>query len=111
MESNVTEVATWPDISNLSAEKLQQLETILTSILAMPITRDTYAQIIDGSVVRDNSKTSHEAIQQYEEIRKSFTVRALKIDTQVQRRPTSADHCSPADFDKADSKVSECATG
>ena len=111
MESNVTDVSTWPGTSNLNAEKLEQLETILTSILAMPIARETYAQIIDGSVVRDNSKTSDEAIQKYEEIRKGFTVQALKIDTQVQRRPTSADHCSPADFDKADPKVSECAAG
>lgn len=84
MESNVTEVSTWPGISNLSAEKLQQLETVLTSILTMPIARNTYAQIIDGSVVRDHSKISDEAIQQYEEIRKGFTARALKIDTQVQ---------------------------
>ncbi len=83
METNVTEVSTWPDISTLGAEKLQQLETIMTSILAMPIARDTYAQIIDGSVVHDHSKISDKAIQQYEEIRKGFTARALKIDTQV----------------------------
>ena len=83
METNVTEVSTWPGISNLSAEKLQQLETILTSILAMPIARDTYAQIIDGSVVHGHSKLSDEAIQRYEEIRKGFTARALKIDNQV----------------------------
>ncbi len=83
MESNVTEVFAWTGISNLSAEKLKQLETVLTSILAMPIARDTYAQIIDGSVVRDHSKISDKAIQRYEEIRKGFTPRALNIDTQV----------------------------
>ena len=111
METNVTEVSTWPDISNLSAEKLQQLETIMASILAMPVARDTYAQIIDGSVVHDHSKISDEAIKQYEEIRKGFTARALKIDTQVHSRPTSVDHYSPADFAKADPELSECAVG
>lgn len=72
------------EIHLLSAEKLKQPETVLTSVLAMPIARNTYAQIIDRSVVRDHSKISDDAIQQYEEIRKGFTARALKIDTQVQ---------------------------
>lgn len=46
MGSNVNKVSTFTDLANLEAKKLQQLETVLTSILALPIARDTYAQII-----------------------------------------------------------------
>lgn len=83
MESKLTEVSPCLGLTNLSAEKLQPLEVALTSILAMPIARDTYAQMIDGTSVRDHPSPSNEAIQQYEEIRKGFAVRALKIDTKV----------------------------
>ena len=83
MESKLTEVSPSPGLTNLSPEKLQPLEAALTLILAMPIARDTYAQIINGTNGRDHPSPSNEAIQQYEEIRKGFTVRALKIDTKV----------------------------
>ncbi|CAF9930845.1 MAG: hypothetical protein ALECFALPRED_004741 [Alectoria fallacina] len=83
MESKLTEVSPCLGLTNLSAEKLQPLEVALTSILAMPIARDTYAQMIDGTSVRDHPSPSNEAIQQYEEIRKGFAVRALKIDTKL----------------------------
>lgn len=47
MESRVSRIFTFAGPTTLSAEKLQQLETLLTSILAMPAAQDTYAHLID----------------------------------------------------------------
>lgn len=95
------EMPTIGDLSNLSVEKLQDLERVLKPILALPIARDTYAQIIDGTptrtpysddikanksplsetiIVSDNSKPSDRAMQLYEEIRTTFAPQGLKID-------------------------------
>ena len=52
MEPNAVENPTFGDPTNLSVEKLQELETLLESIRAFPLARDTYAQIIDGSPIR-----------------------------------------------------------
>ena len=89
------------DLSNLSAEKLQELEKLLELILALPIARDTYAQIIDGTptrtpysddikarrsplnetiIVSDNSKPTDRALQLYQEIRTTFAPQGLKVD-------------------------------
>lgn len=89
------------DLSNLSAEKLQELETVLKSVLALPIARDTYAQIIDGTPTRtpyfddikarrsrlketiilsDSLNPTDQAMQLYEEIRTTFAPQGLKID-------------------------------
>ena len=97
VESNPGEMC---DLSNLSAEKLQELETLLKSILALPIARETYAQIIDGLptqtpysndikalksfltetiIISDNSEPSDRAMQLYQEIKTTFAPRKLKI--------------------------------
>lgn len=47
MGSHVNELTRFEGLADLSAEKLQQQETIFKSILALPITWVTYAQIID----------------------------------------------------------------
>lgn len=91
------------DLSNLRAEKLQELETVLASILTLPVARETYAKIIDGILIRtprsentkasrslivtDNLKPSDEAMRQYEEMRTTFTPQGLKIDLQVRTLP------------------------
>ncbi|CAF9935560.1 MAG: hypothetical protein ALECFALPRED_006476 [Alectoria fallacina] len=100
------------DLSNLSPEKLQELETVLTSILALPVARETYAQIIDGTptrtpysndikafrshlmetiIVSDNSKPSDRAMQQYEEIRTAFAPQGLKMELKA-RTPSLITH-------------------
>ena len=104
MESLANQNPTFGDLSNLSIEKLQELDTILTSILALPIARNTYAQIIDGIptrtaysddikahrshlnetiIVGDNAKPSDRAIREYEKIRTGFTLHVLRIDLMV----------------------------
>lgn len=104
MESNVNEVSGFGDLTNLKAEKLQELETILTSILALPIARETYAQIIDGfptrnprsreiwsarssplsdSTISQDSRPSDRAVQLYEEIRVAFAPQGLKVSLKV----------------------------
>ena len=40
------------DLTNIDPEKLQDLETVLTTILALPIARDTLAQVIEGRPTR-----------------------------------------------------------
>lgn len=128
MESPVNRVSGFVDLADLSAEKLQQLETVLKSILALPIAQDTYAQIIDGNptwqsyaepnakrfplettIVSDHPTPSPGAIQRYEEFRKDFTAAALKTDTQVCWRFNSTAHRSRAEFDIVGPKVSGCA--
>lgn len=49
MESRVSHISTFAGPTTLGAEKLQQLETLLTSILAMPAAQDTYGHLIDGT--------------------------------------------------------------
>lgn len=88
MESNVSEVPKFVDLAtaNLSVEKFQQLETVLTFILALPIARNTYAQIIDGkntNISSDYPKPSDRAMRLYEDFRTAFKFQSLKIDSQV----------------------------
>lgn len=104
MESLATQKPTFGDLSNLSVEKLQELDTILTWILALPVARNTYAQIIDGIptrtpysddikahrshltetiIVSDNAKPSDKAIREYEKIRTGFALHLLRIDLAV----------------------------
>ena len=104
METHANTMPTFGDLTNLSAEKLQELNTVLASILALPLARDTYAQIIDGKPIRTpyseenkisqsgsgksnsisgNSKPTDRAIQEYEKISKAFTSENLLIDLNV----------------------------
>ena len=101
MESNINMLPEFADLGHLSAEKLQQLDTVLKSILALPGAQDTYTHIIDGKPTWEsntNSNTegplrpSHKARQQYEEFRKVFNAQALKLDTQVRCLYTLIDH-------------------
>lgn len=102
----MNEAPGFSDLIHLSAEKLQQLEVVLESILALPIAQETYAQIIDGerirqplldsstqgsstedssaetAIVSDRPKPSSWAIQQYRKFMKDF-VDTLKINTEV----------------------------
>ena len=108
IESDVNEGPIFGHLTNLSPEKLGDLETLLKSILALPVARETYAQIIDGTpirtpysedikalrsrlretiIVNDNSKPSDQAMQLYEEIRTKFAPQTLKIDLKVRTPP------------------------
>ena len=104
MDPKSVENPTFGDPTNLNVEKLQELETVLKSILALPLAKDTYAQILDGSPIRtpfsddirahksslletiivgDKTKPSDDALQGYESIRRAFTPQILRIDLKV----------------------------
>ena len=92
MESYVNNMPTFGDLTNVSVEKLQELNAVLAKILALPIARDTYAQIIDGKPTctpySDRNKASQsqptdQAVQEYEKIRKAFAPENLRIDLEV----------------------------
>ncbi len=106
MESQCTEMPTFVELAGLDPEKLQRLENTLAVILALPIARDTYVQLIDGRrtwqsyvdsntygfrnevmIVSDHPDPSEEALQLYEEIRTNFTAQDLKIDVKVHLIP------------------------
>lgn len=88
------------DLSNISPEKLQLLRNVLSAILALPIARDTYAQIIEGrptqpsfkknyhamleySTVSEATEPSSEAIRHFEDVRRSFTPAVLAVNLQT----------------------------
>lgn len=119
IESNPGEMFRLGDLSNLSAEKLQELETLLKSILALPVARDTYAQIIDGTptrtaysdeikamvsplsetiIISDDSESSDRAMQLYEEVKKSFAPQGLKIDLKARTSSFVALHLIKPNF-------------
>ncbi len=105
MNANANDISRFGDLTNLSAGKLQELETILTPILASPVARETFAQIIDGMPIRtpysdgikasrshlrktvivgDKTKPSDLALQQYDEVRKAFSApQQLRIDSKA----------------------------
>ena len=103
MESSNNKMPTFGDLTNLSVEKLEELNTVLTTILALPVARDAYAQIIDGKPTRTpysevnlrqsktgkinsisgHSKPPDQAFEEYEKIRKAFTSQDLLIDLKV----------------------------
>ena len=47
MNPHTNEKPTFGDLTNLGVEKLEELQTVLTSVLALPVARVTYAQIND----------------------------------------------------------------
>ncbi len=104
MHLKANQVPGFGDLTNVSVEKLQELETVLQRILALPIARDTYAQILDGTPTRtpfsdeiketgstfyktiiDSNKTTptDKAMQKYEEIRSNIAPQDLVIDLKV----------------------------
>ena len=104
MESLAIDMSGFGDLSNLSAEKLQELETVLSAILALPVARETFAQVIEGNptrtpysddikqsrsvwyettVIGENTEPSEKAIQEYGEIRRAFAPQMLIIDLEV----------------------------
>lgn len=117
MKSYVNEICEFTDLDHLSASKLHQLDTVLKSILALSITRDTYVSIIDGKLpsstpgLSNQSTGSHKAREQYEEFRKAFTAQVLKLDTQVCSSQAAADHNSCADINVASLQIPDCTTG
>ena len=132
VQSNPGEMPDIGDLSNLSAEKLQELETLLKSILALPIARDTYAQIIDGTptrtpysddikafrsplrktiIVNDNSEPSGRAMQLYEETRTTFAPQGLKIDLKACTSSLMIFHFINPDSNTAGARLPKCATG
>ena len=103
MESKAYEHPAFGDLTKIHPEKLQELETILTFILSLPVARETFSQIITGSTrsapysgdiksnngfdkptTEDDDATSRDqAMREYEEVRKAFAVQRLKIDLNV----------------------------
>ena len=108
IDLNAYEMPHFDDLTSLSAEKLQELETVLGSILSLPIACETFAQIIDGTptrtpysddikankshlwetiIVSNNSKPSDWAIQEYKKFRTTFRTtfppKGLIIDLEV----------------------------
>lgn len=94
------------NLTNVDPKKLQDLETVLTAILALPIAPDTFAQIIEGRptrtpysdeikkskdpfiktiIISDNVEPSHEAVQRFEEIKAAFAPQDLIMDLKVRR--------------------------
>ena len=104
MESFVKNKPGFGHLTNLDPEKLQDLETVLTKILDLPIARDTFAQVIEGRptrtpysdeikkskdpfdktiIISDNVKPSHDAVQRFEEIKAAFAPQDLIMDLKV----------------------------
>lgn len=92
MASYVDNMPTFGDLTNVSNEKLQELHAVLAKILALPIARDTYAQVIDGKSKctpysdtneASQSEPTSQAMQKYEKIRKAFVPENLVIDLKV----------------------------
>ena len=99
MNSHYDQSPGFADLASLSTKKIQQLDTILASILELPSTQSTYAQVIDGkrtwqsyidpntygfqketTIVSDHPNPSDRAMQLYEEIRMKFTPQVLRLD-------------------------------
>ena len=104
MDSNTNDASRFGDLTNLSTEKLEELEAVLATLLALPVARETYAQIIDGIPIRspysdeikasrslkktfivgDQIKPSDMAMEQYDRIRTAFSApQQLRIDSKA----------------------------
>ena len=104
MESFCNNQPSFGNLTNVDPQKLQDLETVLTAILSLPIARDTFAQIIEGRptrtpysdeiketkgpsiktiIISDNVKPSHEAVQRFEGIKAAFAPEELIMDLKV----------------------------
>ena len=104
MDSFFINQPSFGNLTNVDPQKLQDLETVLTAILALPIARDTFAQIIEGTPTRtpysdeikksndpyiktiitsDKVKPSLEAVQIFEEIKAGFAPQDLIMDLKV----------------------------
>ena len=117
IEPKAYEMPNFNDLTNLSAGKLHELETVLASILSLPIACETYAQIIDGKptrtahsddikahkshlwetiIVSNDSKPSDWAMQEYEKFRTTFMTtfppKGFIIDLKVRTPFLSVDH-------------------
>lgn len=106
MESIANDMADFGKVTIIDPEKLKDLKTVLTTILALPIARDTFAQVIDGTptrtpfsdeikssrftfsktvIVNDNMKPSHKAVQKTDEIKTAFAPQDLMTELKVRR--------------------------
>ena len=104
MESFFQNQPNFGNLTNVDPKKLQDLEAVLTAILALPVARDTFAQIIEGRplrtpysdeikkskdpsiktiIISDNVKPSHKAVQRFEEIKAAFAPQDLIMDLKV----------------------------
>ncbi|CAD6593633.1 MAG: hypothetical protein ASARMPREDX12_007362 [Alectoria sarmentosa] len=109
MASRAADVSGFGDLTNVSAERLQELEILLRSILALPIAKTTYAQIIDGMPTRtyfsdeyrdsdyyttiidsDKVKPSDQAMEEYEKMKTTFAPQDLIIDLKVAQKYQNA---------------------
>lgn len=118
MDTKAHENLNFGDLSNLDVNKLQELDTVLASILALPVTQEASSQIIAGKPTRspfsddiktkrcymhetfidsDNAKPSDQAVREYENIRKAFTPQSLKIDLNVCTLPLVRDRVVNSD--------------
>ena len=118
MDSNINDVSRFGDLTNLSTEKLQELEAVLATILALPVAREMYAQIIDGTPIRspysddlivksgsiktfvvgDRTKPSDIAMFQYDSIKTSFSApQQLRIDSKARTFISSMVHLPKSD--------------
>ena len=113
INSNAKELPGFGRLTHLKPEKLQELNAVLKLILALPVAREAYAQIIDGTptrtpysddikahrsyfsktiIVNHNTKPSDQATQQYEMIRAAFTPEGLIVDVKVRSYSPSTSH-------------------
>ena len=104
MESFVNNQTSFGNLTNVDPKKLQDLEIVLTTILALPIARDAFAQVIEGMptrtpysddikksknplnktiIISDDVKPSHKAVQKFDEIKAAFAPQDLIIDLKV----------------------------
>ncbi|CAF9942940.1 MAG: hypothetical protein ALECFALPRED_010271 [Alectoria fallacina] len=107
MESIANDMADFGKVTIIDPEKLKDLKTVLTTILALPIARDTFAQVIDGTptrtpfsdeikssrftfsktvIVNDNMKPSHKAVQKTDEIKTAFAPQDLMTELKLAQR-------------------------
>ena len=131
MDINTNDASRFGDLTNLSTEKLQELEAVLATILALPAARETYAQIIDGTPIRSprfgpvkastlqgletivsgRTEPSDLALQQYDSIRIAFSApQQLRIDSKARVSPLSRVHLPRSDFSPGSPKLPKCTT-